>query len=464
MYLKFLLLQMILFCTLPLRGEAQLPQPVFEKTLIDSSEKFQKCTHSINQHGTVLEYESVVGSLAIKSSTESPGKDKAEVFFTAYFVKNPLILTGNRPITFCFNGGPGSSSVWLHMGILGPKKTQTIDLAFTPSPGTYENNPYTLLPSTDLVFVDPVSTGFSRAADGVNEKEFHGVEEDIEYLAEFIRLFLTRFDRFDSPRYLLGESYGTIRVIGLAQKLHKDYFVDVNGLILISSTLDLMTWTPYDTTNDLSYALVLPSYAATAWYHKKLPVENNSKKLQELLAEVEDFAINEYAPYLLQGDKLEQEKKIAIAKRLASYIGIPEEEIMNSHIRIPITRFITQLETKDRKLLGRFDSRFLGPKLPCTPDYITYDPSFEAITGAFTSTFLKYLQTELHCTKDSRYYLLNSNVNPWNWSLKSQPPGLGCLNMTEDLRDTLIGNPAMRVFIASGYYDLALPTLLLTIH
>lgn len=280
MYLKFLILQLFLLSTLPLTAQIGPAQSITETASTDPSDNFQKVHHTINLQGASLEYESVVGSLGIKSSAESEEKNKAEVFFTAYFIQNPVIASGKRPITFCFNGGPGSSSVWLHMGMLGPKKTRVTDLAFTASPGTYENNPYTLLPATDLVFVDPVSTGFSRAADGVDEKEFHGVEEDIEYLAEFIRLFLTRFDRYDSPRYLLGESYGTIRVVGLAQKLHKDYFIDVNGLVLISSTLDLMTWTPYDTTNDLSYALILPSYAATGWYHKKLTAENNAKNFK----------------------------------------------------------------------------------------------------------------------------------------------------------------------------------------
>ncbi|MDB6080758.1 MAG: carboxypeptidase family protein [Chlamydiia bacterium] len=410
-----------------------------------------KQSHTMSIKGTRLSYESITGTLTVKNEE---GKESAHIFYTAYFLKDTT--PGTRPITFCFNGGPGSSSIWLHMGLLGPKKVVFKDLGVNPPPGKYENNPYTLLDQSDLVFVDPVSTGFSTPVNGVEAKQFYGVEEDIASIANFIQQFTTKYNRWGSPKFLLGESYGTLRAVGLADKLYSTYFMNVNGLILVSSCLDFQT-SGIDSTNDLSYALSLPSFTATAWYHKKLAPQLQDKKLQEVLNDAEHFALNEYATALLLGDSLPVEKKAAIAEKLASFTGLPLQYVMQSNLRIRDYRFMKNFLQSEEKVIGRFDSRYTGADLDPIGSFSDYDPSMDAVAGNYISAFQEYLREDLHFEKDSPYYILNRTVHPWNWEQKNRPSGMGYLSLAEHLQNTMVKNPSMHVFIASGHYDLATP-------
>lgn len=398
-----------------------------------------------------LTYESTTGTLTLK---KDDGKDSADIFFTSYFLKDST--KKNRPIAFCFNGGPGSAAIWLHMGVLGPKRVTIQDLVYNSSPGTYQDNPYTLLSDVDLVFIDPVSTGYSKPAEGVDAKQFYGVEEDISANADFIRLFLTHFDRWGSPKFLIGESYGTLRVIGLAEKLHEDYFLDVNGLVLISSFIDSQT-VGFGVENELSYVLTLPTLSATSWYHHKLEPELQNKKLQELLAEVEEFAIHDYATALLLGDKIDAEKRKQVAQKLASYTGLTVDYLLKSSLRIKDSRFLKELLRKDDKVIGRFDGRVSGFDLDSASCDPGYDPSLDNIAGYFTCAFQQYLRNDLQWKNNEPYRILNRAVHPWNWGLKGQPAGLGYLSVAEHLKSSMIKNPNMRLFLGSGYYDLATP-------
>ncbi len=447
-----LLISCHIFATVQvLAEETSLSSPLAIKT----EETQIRKTHQLKIGTRTIEYESISGSLTTKKQEDL--KEEASIYFTAYFAKQSTPVSAPRPITFCFNGGPGSSSVWLHMGCLGPKIINFSDLRDNPIPGSYSDNPHTLLATTDLVFIDPVSTGFSRPATGVDAKNFHGVDSDIDSLAEFIRLFLTRFDRWDSPRYLAGESYGTVRVVGLAEKLQDEYYIDCNGLILISSVLDFTTMDDYSLGNDLCYILSLPSYAASTWYHHKLPGELQNKKLQEFLAEVEEFTLHEYAPALLLGDKLSDDAKTTISKQLARYTAIPQETISLLHLRIPPALFMKSLLKTSGKVIGRYDARYTGDDSEQPSDSPTYDPSFYAVAGLFTSGLQNYMYSDLGLKKEERYYILGHNVQPWNWSLKRQPAGLGYLNITNSLRSTMMKNSQLKVFVASGYFDMATP-------
>ena len=402
-----------------------------------------KKEHVLSLDNKNLPYESITGTLTLKGDD---GKEKANIFFTAYFLKD--VPPGSRPITFCFNGGPGSASLWLHMGLLGPKKVVIQDAVYNAPPGRYEDNPSTLLDTSDLVFVDPVSTGFSTPAEGVDAKQFHGVEEDITSIAEFIRHFVTKFDRWGSPKFLLGESYGTLRVVGLADKLYEKYYMNINGLALVSACLDLQA-VGFDPSNDLTYILTLPSIAATAQYHKKLTPELQAKKLQELLAEVEEFALGEYASALLMGDTLPEAKKQEVALKLARYSGLS--------LRIRSYRYYKELLRNENKLIGWFDARVTGFDQNQVSEFASYDPSLSGVAGNFASAYLQYVNQELDWKKERPYYVINPSVNPWNWGYTGLPAGMGYLNLTEQLKSTITKNPALTVFIGSGYYDLVLP-------
>ncbi len=410
-----------------------------------------KKEHSLSLNDKNLPYESLTGTLTLKGDD---GKEKANIFFTAYFLKD--VPPGSRPITFCFNGGPGSASLWLHMGLLGPKKVIIKDATYNAPPGRYEDNPYTLLDSSDLVFVDPVSTGFSTAAEGVDAKQFHGVEEDITSIAEFIRHFVTKFDRWGSPKFLLGESYGTIRVVGLAEKLSEKYYMNINGLALVSACLDLQAL-GFDSSNDLSYILTLPSITAAAQYHKKIAPDLQAKKLQELLAEVEEFALGEYASALLMGDTLPEAKKQDIAVKLARYTGLSADYVMQSALRIRSYRYYKELLRSENKLLGWFDTRITGLDQNQVSEFASYDPSLTAVASNFASAYLQYVNQELDWKKERPYYVINPSVNPWNWGCTGLPAGMGYLNLTDQLKSAIIKNPALSVFIGSGYYDLVTP-------
>jgi carboxypeptidase C (cathepsin A) len=429
----------------PLPGQdKKTPAPAAKEHL---KEVISDTWHSINLGGKKLDYKATAGNLLLK---DEDGKVKASVFFIAYTkdVKDP----SKRPIMFTFNGGPGSSSVWLHLGAFGPKKVLMTDKG-DPLPPPYKlvDNEYTLLDQTDLVFIDPVSTGYSRPAPGQDKKQFHGVQEDVQTVGEFIRLYTTRFKRWDSPKYLAGESYGTTRAAGLASHLQDALGMNLNGVILVSSILNFQT-ARFDQGNDLPYILFLPTYTATAWYHKKLSSELQDD-LRKTLKEVEKFALSDYAVALMKGNKLSPEKTKEIAGKLARYTGLSEDFILRSNLRVPMQRFAKELLRGERRSVGRYDSRYLGIDREGAGDSPDYDPSYAAVQGAYTATLNTYLRNELKYESDLPYEILTGKVQPWNFG----PAKNTYLNVSPSLRQAMTKNPHLRVFVANGYYDLATP-------
>jgi carboxypeptidase C (cathepsin A) len=396
--------------------------------------------------GKKLEYTAFTGYLNLQNDT---GKLMAKIFFTYY--KKEGEEPGKRPVCFTFNGGPGSSSVWLHMGGLGPKRVLLQDDGTAPPP-PYQiiNNEYTWLDKTDLVFIDPVSTGFSVPAVGENAKQFHGFVEDVQSIGAFIRSFLSKYQRWSSPKYLAGESYGTTRAAGLSKFLTDTYRIYINGILLISPVLNFGT-NDIAVGNDLPYVLYVPSFTAAAWYHKKLAATLQAD-LQKTLKESEDFAMNEYAPALLKGEWLSDADKDRIAEKLSYYTGISKAYILQANLRVSDSRFYKELRRKDGLSVGRLDSRFTGHNFDNAGEGADFDPSFINIDGPFTSAMNDYFERELNF-KEERAYNIFGNVYPWNYNnVQNQ-----YLNVAEGLRDAMTKNTHLKVYIGSGYYDFATP-------
>ena len=419
-----------------------------------SEEKEKKKGDSVSEHCITIDvqaisYTATAGTLPIK---EENGKERASMFYISYIAGKPEDHA-QRPITFSFNGGPGSSSVWLHMGILGPKRVKLDDFGRqTAPPFSLVENEYSILDKTDLVFIDPVSTGYSRAAEGKNAKDFHGVEQDVESVGEFIRLYLTRHGRWDSPVYLIGESYGTTRATALAHHLQRRRGIYLNGVMLVSSVLQFQTLR-FNEGNDLPYIVFLPSYTATAWFHKKLPDSLQNQPLEAVLKRAEEFAVGEYPQALLLGDALPEAKRTQLSTRLSELTGVSQEFVKKSRLRIDAFRYFKELLREEGKTVGRFDSRFTGLDRDPLGNYPEYDPSYSDILGVFTATLNKYLREDLKYETDLPYEILSSQVHPWDYgSFKNR-----YLATAERLRSVMTQNPHLRVHVSSGYYDLATP-------
>jgi carboxypeptidase C (cathepsin A) len=397
-------------------------------------------------NGKKCDYTAFTGYLDLKNDT---GKLIAKVFFTYY--KKDGEEDSKRPICFTFNGGPGSSSVWLHMGGLGPKMVLLQEDGTAPPP-PYQiiNNPYTWLDKTDLVFIDPVATGYSAATAGSNNKQFHGYTEDVQSVGSFIRSFLSRFERWASPKFLAGESYGTTRAAGLSKFLTDSYRIYINGILLISPVLNFGT-NDYYVGNDLPRALYIPSYTAAAWYHKKLAPALQSD-LQKSLQESEAFALGEYASALLKGDWLSAADKDKIAEKMSYYTGLSKEYILQANLRVDENRFYKELRRKDGLAIGRLDSRFTGRNFDEAGEQVDFDPSFTNIDGPFTSTMNEYFEKDLNF-KDEKPYNIFGTVYPWNYNNVQNK----FLNVAESLRDAMTKNTHLKVYIGSGYYDFATP-------
>jgi carboxypeptidase C (cathepsin A) len=404
--------------------------------------------HQITVNGRPLSYTATAGYTVIR---DEEGKAKANIFFIAYTrdnVSNPAA----RPITFAFNGGPGSSSVWLHMGALGPRRVLMTDLgeALRP-PYKVVDNEFTWLDETDLVFIDPVMTGFSRPAVGVDKKEFTGYEEDIRSIGDFIRLYTSRAGRWASPKIIAGESYGTTRAAGLSGYLQDRYGLYVNGIVLISAILNFQT-AEFESGNDLPFVLFLPTYSAMAWYHKKLSPEFTA--LKPLLDEVQQFALNEYSQALTKGDALTASERSITLDKLHRYTGLSKEYLERTHLRIYDNRFSKELMRSDKKTVGRLDGRFTGLDLDQAGEYAEYDPSYNtAIYGPYSAGINDYLKRELQYNNDLPYEILTGRVSPWNYGNVQNK----YLNVAETLRQAMIRNPYLKVHICNGYYDMATP-------
>jgi carboxypeptidase C (cathepsin A) len=404
--------------------------------------------HSLNIKGKVLNYTATTGMMKI---VDEEGKHKSSMFYVAYTKDGQDVAT--RPLTFAFNGGPGSSSVWLHMGALGPKRVVLTDKGDAPPPPyTMVDNEFTWLEFTDLIFIDPVGTGYSRPAKEEKREQFHGVDEDIASVGNFIRLYTTQSKRWLSPKFLAGESYGTTRAAGLADHLQDRYGLYVNGILLISMVLDFQTLR-FSASNELPYILFLPTYTATALYYNKLSpaLQANPEKT---LSEVREWAITEYITALAKGDMLPEAQKKAIAAKLAAYTGLSSDFILRANNRIEIFRFTKELLRDERRTVGRLDSRFKGIDRDAAGENPEFDPSYNsAIYGPFTAVLHHYLRAELGYENDMPYEILTGKVHPWNWGSAER----GFPSVAESLREAMSKNHHLKVFVANGYYDLATP-------
>lgn len=414
--------------------------------------------HSATVNGRLINYTVTCGTIVLKEETEKEGKAegetaKASIFFVAYTLAD-VADPGERPLTFSFNGGPGSSSVWLHLGVLGPRRVETFDAVENlPPPYKLINNDYSILDKTDLVFIDPVSTGLSRAVPGEKAKQFHGFKKDIESVGDFIRLYASRYGRWTSPKFIIGESYGTTRASALSGYLMQRHGLFLNGIMLVSVVLNFQT-IRFPIGNDLPYILYLPSLAATAWYHKKLDPDLQAD-LQQTVEEVRQFALAEYTLALMQGSNLAADKRAEIEEKLARYTGLSLDYIKRNNLRIQYLRFCKELLRDEGKTVGRLDSRFTGYDRDSAGEYFEYDPAMTAIMGPYTATFNDYLRRDLAFESDLPYEILNGKVWPWNYESHQNE----FVNVAETLRQAMTANPHLKVFIANGYYDLATPFL-----
>jgi carboxypeptidase C (cathepsin A) len=380
-------------------------------------------------------------------------KQKAKVFYVAYTRTDVGDDRAKRPITYSFNGGPGSASVWLHLGALGPRRTELTERGEAPLPPyRLVDNEATWLDATDLVFIDPVSTGYSRSAQGEDPKQFHGFKEDLASVGDFIRLYTSRNTRWASPKFIIGESYGTTRAAGLSDYLQERYGFYVNGIILVSSILDFST-ARFNPGNDRPYPLFLPTYTAAAWYHKKLPPDLQSKPLTDVLRESENFASNQYLLALNRGDQLDENQRKELASNLARLTGLPADAIAQSNFRIPARRFFFDLLKDRNRSVGRYDARFTGIRYePGTEEY-DFDPSYEAVLGPYSAMMNDYLRRELKFESDLPYEMI-ADVRPWNYANVAQNQ---YLDVAEDLRKAMSRNPYLKLWVCCGYYDLATP-------
>ena len=447
-------------------------------------------SESVSSNGTVtiggqsIAYQAIAGTLIVhpkdwddvprdpkaERANPTPGEDgadarnptaEASMFYVAYFKNGG----GSRPVTFIYNGGPGSATVWLHMGAFGPRRIVTATDGHTPAaPYSLINNGSSLLDATDVVFIDAPGTGFGRIAGKDKEKAFFGVDQDAYAFAQFISQFLTKYGRWNSPKYLFGESYGTPRSAVLINQLESERAIDFNGVILLSQILNFDLSPDRPTGNpgiDLPYQTVLPTYAATAWYHKKLPGDH--KDLEALLSEVEQFSMGEYGRALAAGSDLSPADKRAVAEKLHQYTGLPVEYILKADLRIDGGEFRQNLQDDAGLTTGRLDTRFSGPDIDPLSQRADYDPQSTALGSAYVSAFNEYVRKELRYG-DGRDFKHSISAGR-NWSFVHQQPGQNQRfgssrqgsNVMPDLANAMKINPNLKVQLNAGYFDLATP-------
>jgi carboxypeptidase C (cathepsin A) len=441
---------------------------------------------SVTVNGQVIDYRAVAGTLTVGAtdahdaalgldgqllpdSGEKPpdplkpeeAPATARMFYTAYFRKGAPPDT--RPVTFLFNGGPGSATMWLHMGSFGPRRVVTTDTQHDPAaPYRIVNNQYSLLDVSDLVFIDAPGTGFSRIMGKDKEKAFWGIDQDAHAFERFIRRFLTKFDRWNSPKYLFGESYGTPRSAVLSAMLHN---VDLNGMVLLSAILsfdnsvDGPRWNPGV---DQPYALALPTYAATAFYHHKLTPPPAA--LEPFLKTVEDFALGDYMSALLEGSEISEARMQAVAQKLHQYTGLPVDYLIKSNLRVSGGAFAKTLQDPQGITVGRLDTRYQGPDFNPLSEEAEYDPQSNAISSAYTTAINHYMRSELKYGENQTYKPNLYGEDGFQWDLRHQAPGgppaaasESGTNVIPDLATAMKANPKLKVLLAGGYYDLATP-------
>ncbi len=402
---------------------------------------------TIRLNGQPLAYTATTGMLPIRN----PQTDSIEGnMFFVYYAKDGTDHA-TRPITFVFNGGPGSATVWLHMGAFGPKVVKLKpDGAAPPAPYQYIDNQSTLLDQTDLVFLDPVGTGYSRPTTPANGPKFWGLDEDVRSVGEFIRLFLTRYERWTSPKFVAGESYGTTRAAHLSGWL-VDNGITLNGTILISAVLNFeLSRTARG--NDIAYAMYFPSHAATAWYHKRLPPDLQKLPLETFMTEVEQFTTNEYVPYLMKGDgAVTPADRAAISQKVARYTGLPVMFVANNDNRLELSRVMPELLRDQRRVHGRLDSRFTVYNPDNGSENPPFDPSEATIRNSFTPVLNDYVRKVLGYKNDATYWILGGGIGRWNY------PQNQYADVVPSLEKAFGKNPDMKLYVAMGWYDLATP-------
>jgi carboxypeptidase C (cathepsin A) len=412
--------------------------------------------HTIRLGGQTIPYKATAQTILIK---DEKGEPEAMIYSTAY-TRTDVKDLNTRPIAFLYNGGPGSSSIWLHMGAFGPKRVVTVNAEATPpAPYKMEDNANCLLDKADLVFIDPVGTGFSHAVGKAKDKDFWGVDQDVKSLAQFISIYVTRNNRWNSPKFLIGESYGTFRSAALGNYLQQHDSMYLNGIVLISSVLDLGTISFYPG-NDAAYIYYLPSYAATAWYHRML--KNRPDDLAAFVEAARKFAYGEYASALLKGDKLSDAEKTDVAQKLSSFTGLSTDYLMKANLRVKLGQFREELQRSGGLVTGRLDARFSGPTYDPLAEMARYDPQETAITGPFVAEFNNYVREDLKFGQ-GKTYEVESNVagREWDWKREGGRGEFfpGAPNVEQDLVQAMISNVHLKVQIENGYFDLATPFL-----
>ncbi len=430
-------------------GQTPSPSPSPAKPLDPKMDDPPVVTkHTVRAGSQTLTYTTTTGFMPIRNAIS--GDTEARVFYMAYTLDNP---PAKRPLMFSFNGGPGSASVWLHLGALGPRRVKMLDDGMLPPPPyEMEDNASTWLTETDLVFIDPVGTGYSRAAKPDLASKFFGVNGDIESVGEFIRLYLGRNERWSSPLFLVGESYGTTRASGLSNWLF-EHGIALNGIALVSAVMNFQT-IRFASNNDMPLVFIFPSYTATAWYHKRLPPQLQSKTIEQVTDESRRWASNEYLRALLRIDSLTDIERNTLAASYAAFTGLPTDFIIRQNFRIELGEFQKELlRVSERRTVGRLDSRFKGIDRDAAGENPDSDPSMNAIRPPYTAAFNSYVRDELGYKSDVEYYILGGGISsPWNWNTNN-----AYADTSMPLKDAMAKNPYMKVWLSQGYYDMATP-------
>ncbi len=444
----------VLVAGVPAQASTQgAAQPAASATVVPS--QFAETHHSLRIGGQAVRFTATAGSLILRNDKHQP---TARMFFVAYTRKG-VRDESKRPVTFLYNGGPGSASVWLELGAFGPRRVVTNNAKATPpAPYKLEQNDQSLLDESDLVFIDAPGTGFSRIVGVGKPDDFYGVDQDAKAFTQFIRRYLDKYHRWNSPKFLLGESYGTTRSAALSETLQRAG-ISLNGVILLSSILNFET-ASFAPGNDLAYELFLPSYAAVAWYHKALP--DRPEKLKPFLDKVEKFATGEYAQALAAGSHLDADTRAEVIKKLHQYTGLPADYWDKANLRVNNSQFEKELLRGRKQVTGRLDARFSGWSVDLLGEFQNWDPTTASILPIYTSAFHRYVKHYLHYQPKHKYETLNLDVTrAWKWKHQSMRTGgqawPGFTNVSPDLAMALTQNPYLQVMVNSGYFDLGTP-------
>jgi carboxypeptidase C (cathepsin A) len=412
--------------------------------------------HTIRLGGQAIPYKATAGFTLLKNDK---GEATALMYSVAYTRSDVKDMT-QRPVSFLYNGGPGSATMWLHMGAFGPRRVSVSDGEFTP-PAPYKlvDNTESLLDKTDVVFIDAIGTGYSHAVCKAQDKDFFGIDEDVDAFGQFIDTYLSRNDRWNSPKFLIGESYGTFRSAALGNYLQNHYTIHLNGIVLISSVLDLSTLT-FGPGDDRCYIFYLPSYAAVAWYHKVL--KDRPADLPTFIEEARQYAQGDYANALYKGAALPVDQKVAVAKKLSYFTGLSEDYLTKADLRVNLSQFRAELQRAAGLTTGRIDARFTGYTYDLLEENAQGDPEGPAVGGAYTALINEYNHDELKFGKDRVYHNSATGTQEWKWT-RRPGPGMrggffpGAPNVQGDLADAMITNPKLLVQVENGYFDFATP-------